>query len=402
MPLISRSTYLEVRLDGTPLEHVRSARVSLGFDLAIAEASVVLASEPTDGNYNSTVEIFMGAGGDGGNNNTRRFTGLLKQYDRNLYPRGITLVAKGPLSRAAEYKPFYATDLAAIQLQAALQAAGVPGLMLRDAHLASDAPSGAETLLGSTTATDQNIVLAALERVPDMDPNLGTIDGTGTDLGGLPPDALCWAFGETALAFIQRVDSASQGFRTFESIGGTIYRAQVGGWPGAHSPEFTFTEGLDIAQGRSTRTILELKDCARVDGYQYGIGAGVITFIANESSGAPKELQFTTTLAGRVNASDSGPGFACEDIANYLLREWNRELVRVTLTTPRDDIIGPGQTHLVQGPGGLPDRLHVGEPLWVQRVDITVDEQGRFRQTMTYLGGGVADGYDSPPTTDGA
>jgi hypothetical protein len=406
VPLVNRTTFLQATLGGLPLDNVLSARVSLGFDLAIAEASVVVATEPLDGTYNDILTISMGAGvpdsfdgpgADGGNGNVLRFTGLLKQYDRTLYPRSITLVAKGPLSRAAEYKPFFATTAADAQRLAALQSAGVPGLLLTGAHLAGDADPGLETLLGSGPATDQNIVLAALERVPDLDPNIATIDGTGTDLGGLPPNALCWGFNETALAFIQRVDSASLGFRTFESIGGSIFRAQVGGWPGSQASAFTFTEGVDIFEGHSTRTILELKNVARVDGYDYGIGAGVIMFIADGSGGdSPKEIPFSTTLAGRVNAADDGPGFACEDIAAYLLKEWNRELVRLTLTTPRDDIIGPGQTHLITTATNLPDRLGTAEPLWVQRVDIGVDEKGQFSQTITYLGGGVADGFDTP------
>lgn len=390
MTVIVRTTFLQVTVGGTVLTNVLSARVSLGFDLAVAEASVVLASEPTGTSYNDLVQISMGAGTgstaetpgtDGGDGNVLRFTGLLKQYDRTLFPRSITLVARGPLSRAGEYRNQYSATTVA-----ALQSAGIPGLTVTE-------------LMAGTTATDQALVAAALQRVPNLDVDAGNIDGTGTDLGGLPPNALCWAYQETALAFIQKIDAASQGFRTFESIRGVIFRVQISGWPGSGPAEFTFTEGVDIFDGRSTRTIMELKNCARVDGYDFGIGAGIITFsapgandIQGESSDNPQEIQFSTSLAGHIN-SGPGIGFACEDIADYLLAEWNRELVRVTLTTPLDYIIGPGQTHLVQGDGdGNPGRLAVAEALWVQRVDITVSDNGEFSQSITYIGGGLGSG----------
>lgn len=375
-PPLSRARvgYLSVTLNGTVLTNVRSARVSLGFDQAISEASVVLAAEPAgSGTYDDDVSISMGAGP----NNVLRFSGLFKQYDRTLWPRSVTLIARGRLSKAAEFKNTYT-----IAEAAALQSSGIPGVT-------------ASELLGVATATDQTLVFAALQRVDGLDVDPANIGGTGTDLGGLPPDALAWGYDETALSFIQKIDSSSQGFRTFESIGGTIYRAQIAGWPGASGTEdFTFTEGLDISDGRSTRTILEQRDTARVDGYDYGIGAGTITFSSTPTSN-PKVIQFSTSLAGHIN-SGAGIGFACEDIANYLLSEWDRELVRITLTTPRDDVIGPGQTHLVTTASGIPDRFGTAEPMWVQHVEISVDEKGRFRQTITYLGGGVADGFDAP------
>lgn len=368
-----RTGYLVVTLNGSTLTSVRSARVSLGYDMAVSEASVVLAYEPASGSYDDEVVISMGAG----NNNVVRFRGLLKSYDRTLFPRQITLVARGRLSRAAEFHNQYS-----VAETTARQSAGIPGVTALE-------------LLGASTATDEMLVYAALQRVDDLSVDPSNIGGTGTDLGGLPPDALAWGYTESALAFVSKIDVASQGYRTFESIGGTIFRVQISGWP-SNDADFTFTEGEDITEGHSTRTILEQRDTARVDGYDYGIGAGIITFSTTPTS-SPKEIQLQTSLAGRITSADTGPGFACEDIANYLLSEWDRELVKVTLTTPRDDVIGPGQTHLIDGFGaGVVGRLGVAEPLWVQRVDISVDERGRFRQSMTYLGGGLADGFDSP------
>ncbi len=80
---------------------------------------------------------------------------------------------------------------------------------------------------------------------------------------------------------------------------------------------------------------------------------------------------------------------SCERMAEYWLGELNREVVKVTMTTPRSDVIGPGQIHLVQGPGGSADRLGVGERLWVQTCTGEMTNSGQFSQTVSYIGGGA-------------
>ena len=80
---------------------------------------------------------------------------------------------------------------------------------------------------------------------------------------------------------------------------------------------------------------------------------------------------------------------SCERMAEYWLGELNRELVKVTMTTPRSDLIGPAQIHLVRSGSGQPDRLGVGEVLWVQGCSGRLDNSGAFSQSITYVGGGV-------------
>jgi hypothetical protein len=69
----------------------------------------------------------------------------------------------------------------------------------------------------------------------------------------------------------------------------------------------------------------------------------------------------------------------------------NRETVSVRLTTGRDDLIWPGYTVQVQAGGGIPDRLGIGEKLWVDEVTCSVTEQGVFQQEVTGTGGGLPD-----------
>src|SRR5436305_317150 len=74
----TRTTFLQVTVGGGQVDNVFGARVSLGFDQVVSEATFDCAADPgtvAGWGYNSTVEISMGAG----DNNSRRFTGLLKE-----------------------------------------------------------------------------------------------------------------------------------------------------------------------------------------------------------------------------------------------------------------------------------------------------------------------------------
>jgi hypothetical protein len=84
-------------------------------------------------------------------------------------------------------------------------------------------------------------------------------------------------------------------------------------------------------------------------------------------------------------------------VAKVRLLEVNREEVSGSLQTPEDWTIGPFQTHLVQGPAGQPDRVHVGEKLWctgnVFELHVTPSGAPELTQTPTHLGGGLPDDF---------
>jgi len=74
---------------------------------------------------------------------------------------------------------------------------------------------------------------------------------------------------------------------------------------------------------------------------------------------------------------------ACEAVATFLLGEYNCVLDTLEFATPRDDLLGPGQTIHLDSP-----RLGVTNPdqhYWLQRLEITVDERGAFTQRLTCL-----------------
>jgi hypothetical protein len=381
-----RTVFLQAFINGAEVQNILGARVSLGFDQAVSEATIEAGEDAGGGDdaLNAPVEVYMGAG----SNNVLRFRGLLKERQSNLYPRTVTFVARGALSLAEEYVLAFSPGdpIVAAQIQKALSSAGINGIPVED-------------IVGSSGQTDGNVVYQVLARVPDLNVDPGNIDDTGTVVGKNAVAAWCWKVGQTALGYVQEIDKVAR-MRTFESIGGTIYRRRITGWP-AGVPELTFTEAVDIFSGHGARTIIGLKDAVLVQGADYGTGLGAVFASIPEGGGTVWE-HFSSALIERADPGDSiSSGFTCADVATDIYAEVDRVTVRLTLTTPRDDIIGPGQTHMVRTVNGEPDRLLIAEPLWVQRVDVEVNS-GAFSQTITYIGGGTADGEPPPINWGGA
>jgi len=377
-----RKVFLQAFINGAEVQNILGARVSLGFDQAVSEATVEAGEDAGGGDdaLNAPVEVYMGAG----SNNALRFRGLLKERQSNLYPRSVTFVARGMLSLAEEYVLAFSPGdpIVAAQIQKNLQNAGLNGLPVND-------------IVGSSSPTDGNVVYQVLARVPDLNVDPGNIEDTGTVVGQSSVPAIpawSWKVGQTALGYVQEIDKVAR-MRTFESIGGTIYRRRITGWPGGEQ-EYTFTEAVDIFSGRGSRSIIGLKDAVEVQGLDPGTGIGPV-FASIPSGGGSVWEHFSSSLIERADPGDSlTSGFTCADVATDIYAEVNRVTVRLTLTTPRDDVIGPGQTHMVRTVDGAPDRL-------VQRVDIEVNS-GAFSQTMTYIGGGTADGEPPPINWGGA
>lgn len=352
--------------------------------------------------YDDNVVVTMGAG----TNNVARFNGLFRRFDYTLSPRLVGLVCFGHLVRAQRYEN---ND----------EGSGSPGgLDLVD-------------LLGASSGTDEDLVQAVLDRVPNLSYTSGNIGGTGITFGSqvtvLSPSPFLWrnganpsikvdvgGKGETALEYIQRIDAVSAvytnstspaGFyRLYEQVGGTIRRALLGSRPRA-TADFTFTEGVDIEQGSSSREY-PIANRVYVQGFDYGRGGGPVSNLFSStiqssnpfmSSGEKHTYTFSSPLIERGLEADAGAGISCERIANALMLDVNRETVRLSFRTPLDYVMGPGSTILVQAAGGVPDRFGIGEGLWIVHNDISVAEDGRFGQNPQCLGGGLPDSYTSAP-----
>src|SRR5579871_5137680 len=225
MTLIVRTPSAACTLAGANAGTVLTARCSFGFDLRVSEAYITLPTAPTFGTYLDTVDLAIGATPQ---TTVVRFSGLLLEYDFDLFPGACTLVCRGNLYRALIYENpvLGGVDMTAV--------GGVSG----------------------AGQTDQDMVNQVLGSVPDLNFSSGHIGGTGKLLGttafsdvgpnGEFTGPFAWggpspynaaqqnggfsngsSVGETALAFIERLDSISEGFRVFETLAGDIYRFQI-------------------------------------------------------------------------------------------------------------------------------------------------------------------------------
>lgn len=353
MPGTYRDLQPQVTLGGNALDNVISFHWSLGYDQAVGTASVVCATEP-GGDYYDEVNIVV----DG----VVRWSGLLYSVDRTLYPRSISLNCKGRLQLASDYK---------------LQQTFTPeekGLKIAD-------------LTGTDSATDEQIVSAVFNRIGESLGPGGSIEGTGTVLGTVAPDAFVWSVSDTALSYIQKIDSVSLGYRTFESAAGAIFRRQISSRP-TGSPDYEFTEGVDIVDGSSSRTVEDAYGAIHVGGYSVGDYLDPRVWFVSAGGPVARTFSFSSEMIERRADSSPGLGLSTESVANYWLSELNREFVKVSLKTPRSDVFGPGQIHRVTGLGGGEDRLGVSETLWLQRCDGELRSDGGFSQSLQYLGGG--------------
>lgn len=192
-----------------------------------------------------------------------------------------------------------------------------------------------------------------------------------------------------------------------------------------------FTEGVDIWEGRGSRSVEQLINACYVDGAATpDVQAGLVYAYIQQSNpfqqadltidsdgnvtvtGQPVVEQFSSQWIEGIPL-DSGGNFAPNDptatsnpgdplnpvdVANWRLAERNRELVNIQFTTFRDDLLWPGLTILVVSP-----HMALTEPVWLQRVELRMTAQPvSFTQTLYGYGGGL-NGYaadlPTPPTS---
>jgi hypothetical protein len=170
----------------------------------------------------------------------------------------------------------------------------------------------------------------------------------------------------------------------------------------ATTPDFTFTEGVDVLEARITRDPAGAANKVTVNGAPLPIGslpgvANTETFTAGTSSapylppGLPNGpdgwpavgMSFSSPLIEKSLNADPGAVVSCEAVAQFLLAEYNCVVDTLEFSTPRDDLLGPGQTiHLHSPRLGITD---AAQHYWLQRLEITYDERGAFTQRLTCI-----------------
>lgn len=341
--------YCTATLNGTQIDTslVTGARVETSFADPVSKGYVKCRANPGFAQGDS-VTITLG----GGTNNLTRFHGTVLQGDWLNSGPTFELVCRGPLYAVQKYR--------------------------------NNRPKGI-TLLDMTggPATDQAIARAVLNIV-GVSYSSGNIGGTGITRGASAAVAYTWRQGESALEYLQRLTKASLGYKIVESPedNNNIYRVQVLSQPGG-SAEFTLTEGVDIFEGGHTqKETFDTYEAWQVTGFDYGDGLGPVTFTdpSTISDGTVPYAYSSEMIESDVNGDPRG-GITAETVLGYVRGESDHTLVKLSgLSTPRDDLFGPGQIHHINS-----DMLGLDQNLVCIAVTSEVDDQW-FTQTLEYVG----------------
>lgn len=327
---------------------VLSAQVTYGWDQVVGEARVVLAT-PT-GSIDESVTLTL--------NDVQRFAGTVVSIDTTSFPHSVAVLAKGPL---------YALEIFKNDVETTDTDQKRPGLSFAD-------------LTGSATGTLKQLVTAVLDYVGVsydggnlQDPS--HVYGSGAGANGLDgaTDEMTWGTHETAAAYVHRFLEASAGYRLFDSADGNVYMRQISAIPDG-SPDFTLTLGVDVfGDAQHSTTSIGRQSAVIVHGYDDGSGPATSGVVGSGSSAFQVNSPLIETDA-----------FAAE-IANFWLTQVNRLQELVRLSTPRDELMGPAQTHYIDAAGGL----SVSDTMWVKSVTTEVTSSGEFTQHLVYVSGAV-------------
>lgn len=403
--ILLRRPVLDVKIDGHSQTKIVAASCHFGFDARYATAELVYAAtEGVTPSYWMPVEITMGANAATA---VPRFYGYILPIDNTAWPKRGTLKLRGPLGIAA-----------------ALQNAD-------NTWVATNNVYGTDFY----GLTDQEIAVAILTYYGLTDrfvytPPLGgafgdTVAGTGNVLGANPLiGTWVWPMGSFGLAYLDQLDQccAAQDalgnwgvYKTLETVGGeadkTLFRTLITGNPqlAAGDADFSLTEGVDLLRDLEvTHDPQQVANAIRVAGgdpfgepalmanypqYIPSIPATPPPYLTasspylpsfmpnNPTTGYPTVLRdFTFPMIERSTTADAWNGLTAESKARQLLQELNTEVVTLRVSTYRDDLFGPGQTHHIHAP----IRAGVFQNLWLQTLDITMSAQRVFRQRMSY------------------
>jgi hypothetical protein len=341
--------YATATLNGTQISTVlvKGARVEMSMSDPVMKGYVKCIGAPSWG-QGDDLTITLG----GGPNNVTRFpAGSVWQGDYLNSGPNFELVGRGPLYAVQKYRNNRAK-----------------GLTLTD--------------LTGGPATDEAIAQAVLD-VVGVSYSGGNIGGTGIVRGALAPDGYTWRRGERALDYLQRLSKASLGYKMIES-NGDIFRTQVMGGIPTGAADFTFTEGVDIFEGAHTqRETFNRFTSWEVTGFDFGDGFGPVRFANPDPVPDGEEnYAFSSEMIERALDSDPGGGISCETVEAFVEAETDHELTHISgLTTPRDDLFGPGQIIIVNSA-----LLGVtGQKLWLIGVTAETDEDW-FIHTLELVG----------------
>ena len=360
MAVTLRSVSISATLAGEPLDNIIGARGSIVADSGWQNCSVFVTEKPGDaaGLQEAPLVVTAGAG-----NNVVRFTGVVRRYRPNAFPKSVEIIAQGNLVYADEWAPS------------------------EDIIFEDEFPRGAH---------DEAIVAWALDHVPNITYDSANLDGWGAIMGAEAPDAFTWRAGQSAWNYIKQIDRASL-FRTFQAADGTIRRALMVGHPN-ETPDFTISPEHILDGATLTRDTQRTRNYVKVLGYQYdqfsqvqgeAWGSNPIQGPGDVAATRHAE-EFSSNLIELGVDEDGGAigtyGVDAQLVATWVLSDVNKAFVEASIPTWLDGTHEPGMTVFL----AAADRLLANEPLWLARYDWEVGDNSGWTATYGLTGGGLA------------
>lgn len=333
---------LRVLIDGQEPPYVVEARVTRGFDQDMATCEIVHAHPmPEWVLEGSRVVVSMGdpqstepSGGV-----VPRFTGYVETFSSTLYPGRHTAICKDVLWVASRQHP------------------------AQDLSLASLTDVEAVTFLLESVFPSEMLDIGGLDLLlADTDDIVFLITPTESILDG-----------------IRAIDEIGAGWRTYALTDGRIVRRPISIIPSS-TAAFTFTEGTDLIDGSSDTDSQD----PLTEWTVQGLGDS-FTFDPSDPNYVEPDFSIRSQpgwqqLLMLTQVASSMTFLSMEDQAAWIYSQLSKKLIRSTITTHRDMLIQGDETVAVES-----EHLEIDQHLWVQNVQIAVESNGRFTQTLSLL-----------------
>jgi hypothetical protein len=345
-----RRPRLEVFVAGEKIPYVIECTVNRGLDIEVptAEITVPFPAHPRFKMW-ARVSILMSAR-DGQSDapspgHVERFNGMVTSFADALYPGAVTVHCEAPLAMAKwTFTPDEMDLKGETDVSAIIRILGHP---------------------------EQNVGGVNLGATRD------TIGGLELQLTDFDDVQLYWEVGQTALAAIQMIDTASQGWRTFSAASGRTWRRYINTDPNTGGALWHFREGVDILEGSATTEIKNPVNEITVTGWseewRATLGPDDDPFYWRMNSYWQRFIWL------RDHGPDAGTIISPTEIALYILSQINKNIIKLTFTTHLDVYFQMMEVVKVTS-----SKLNnADQNFWVQNVQTTMSPDGTFAQTIT-------------------
>jgi hypothetical protein len=332
MPVQVRNPALQVYIAGQRVNYILSASVNRGLDQEMAQGTIVVPYPlPPFVKQWSYCTIQMG--GDAPTAYVR-LAGYVRDFDYEMWPGAVTIQVSDPLILCKYYWPNQEIDFRGM--------------------------------------TDDEIVRITLITAGIPPETIAPLHGTGKVIAQADdPIPLIWPAKQSALELIKEIDSMSPGFRTFCDPDGTIKRQYFDTIPSAVITHHTFTEGVDMFTSTTSVAVREPTTEATVEGDNL---SATVTAVSQAASF--RRVPAPPVVLPLLREQSLSPTqLSAEEVAAYIVQQGNRNIVKISWSTHRDNVIALGQTVVV-------DSLHAASnnKFWVQSIQTDIDENGAFTQ----------------------